>query len=714
MRIFGTPHGPLFFYLVFLAIQAFWYLLGWPIMVGDTDLWYHLTSGRYFAEYGCIPSESFFSFLEPPRHWVNYFWLFQVIVYRLHEAGGYMALLWFRAGAYMLLLAIVGAYLFAGVPEGRLRAWPMLWFVCYCLTLIVRFQLVRPHMMTYVSMAAFLYLLEYHPRRAVWLVPLGVLWCNLHGIAFPVLLLICGAYVYEYFILRLTGRRYDSKLARQFLVPTTLAMLAIFATPHGLELLQLPFTSMAFAKTMIQELQPITFSRLSSWTIFTMVPSAETPFNFILVAAIILAITSVFQRHTRVSHVLLLAGGLALLSRGGRFVVECALLALPLLKANRLQVRSMIPRAAHLCILGLLLMGPVGYLKHPLPRPRYPYSERGLPAGISTFLTHVDVGGRVMNDPNDGGYLQWRLYPRYRILMDMETPFMFTDEDLYRGATYTSESTFQRYVDQYRPHFVAVPLSRDKFPKVVAKFPDYRVVWFDDTGVLYADRRQLPELVETYELQGIDPFELVPETGATLLRSPDRGPKIEQIARMARIDPACLVTNVILAAAHSDEQEYERSMPFARAAIRHYPESYLGYWVLADAQHGLGLHAQSVAAFQSALARQPTRGDRRAILQHLARAHAAQGHYEQAFVAQYRAVADTLFDPVKTSVEELYDLEQFARAAGRMRKAGALLVFLEEFRLMPGDEDWKAKLRKEWARVGLPPSEPFEELATHE
>ena len=38
---------------------------------------------------GEIPDTSYFSFLSPPRTWVDYYWLFQALVYSLYEAAGY-------------------------------------------------------------------------------------------------------------------------------------------------------------------------------------------------------------------------------------------------------------------------------------------------------------------------------------------------------------------------------------------------------------------------------------------------------------------------------------------------------------------------------------------------------------------------------------------------------------------------------------------------
>jgi hypothetical protein len=73
---------------LFLLAAGFYYLANWPITATDTDLWYHLNGGRYFCETGSVARTSFFSFIEPQRAWVDYYWLFQVLAYQIFSLSG--------------------------------------------------------------------------------------------------------------------------------------------------------------------------------------------------------------------------------------------------------------------------------------------------------------------------------------------------------------------------------------------------------------------------------------------------------------------------------------------------------------------------------------------------------------------------------------------------------------------------------------------------
>lgn len=82
------------FSLTILA-TAVYHLATWPIGASDTDLWYHLNGGRYFYQTGSVARISFFSFIQPVKEWIDYYWLFQVIVYRVFQPWGYTGLIYF-------------------------------------------------------------------------------------------------------------------------------------------------------------------------------------------------------------------------------------------------------------------------------------------------------------------------------------------------------------------------------------------------------------------------------------------------------------------------------------------------------------------------------------------------------------------------------------------------------------------------------------------
>ena len=368
----------LLFYVLFLyGISAF-YFFQWPIVAGDTDLWYHLNGGRYIAEHLALPTDSsFISFIAPPRVWVDYYWLFQVLVYRLHAALGYPGLMGLRNGVYLALVTVILAYFYLTHKRDVNRSpfYLAALFGLYMLFLLSRFLLVRPHMFSYLLIPVFLLIYEYAPRRAWWLPLLAVLWVNLHGAEYPVMLLIGGAYLFEWFVNRLRGHQKTAKADLAFLIPAALSMWAALATPHGSKLLTVPFAT-ANASQYIVEYMPLMsqgFVTLHSVPL----PSQRTLFTILLAAAWIGAVMSGYRKKLRVSHLLLLAGGTVLLVKGFRFMYECSLLALPILATNSLirtsSSNSSIPKLPALPFCAVLVAAPLWWLHASLGNPpRFP------------------------------------------------------------------------------------------------------------------------------------------------------------------------------------------------------------------------------------------------------------------------------------------------------------------------------------------------------
>ena len=60
---------------------------------------------------------------------------------------------------------------------------------------------LRPHCVTYLCIVLIHHIVNHKPRL-VWLVPVvALLWVNIHGMLYPILLLLCGAYLAEHFLM---------------------------------------------------------------------------------------------------------------------------------------------------------------------------------------------------------------------------------------------------------------------------------------------------------------------------------------------------------------------------------------------------------------------------------------------------------------------------------------------------------------------------------
>jgi tetratricopeptide (TPR) repeat protein len=619
-------------YLCALFLLAAGCLLYRPIMAGDTDLWYHLNAGRFILTRHALPHDSFFSFLAPPRVYDDYYWLFQVTAFTIYSWGGYLGLILLRTGVFGAALLVIGRYLF-GAEYRAPSFYGCLIFSLYALFLIPRYMLVRPHIISYLCIPLFICVLESRGKWLAALPPLAALWGNLHGVECPVVCLILGSYVAEQFLRPRPDRQ-------RFLAWAGLAMVAVFCTPLGMRIFKLAAIPMDYNQVIVSEGHVPRLSDLTSLRIVGGMPALDSVFNLLLAVAGLCAIASVARRKPRLSHLLLLAGGLCLLTRANRFRYECALLMLPLIKENppfeREAAGRLFPGPVLAALLAALMAMPALVLKESfVRRPRYPFSSRGLPQGVVSFLRHVDGGepgraARVWNIPSPGGYLEWMLYPRYLIAADMQTPFLFDDKDLYL----TSESFFDckllgLAIRRYAPDFIMAPLEQTGFPKIIGPFTDYIPVFFDDTAVLYANRKRRPDIVRTYALAE-DPFHV-----SRRFPAPDKAlrdkPLPPYVSRMLAIDPAGLNTHWRAAEFCARQGNFQEELSHAEAIIRNYPENHFGYLVKGHALRGLGRFAEALAALRLASARSAQAADEGDICREMAAVYQARHQFAEAF-----------------------------------------------------------------------------------
>jgi tetratricopeptide (TPR) repeat protein len=490
----------------------------------------------------------------------------------------------------MLLL-----YLYKDQRKGDALAYYTLLFVFYVLLFLPRSLPVRPHLFSYFMITIFLYVLEFKPLRVCWLLPpLGALWSNLHGIEYPVMLLVLGAYFVEFVYEQV--KKADPPRKDTYLYPGLLALsaFAVLCTPHGIRLLAVPFKSIAQVSPFIYELRPLSIHDFASF------------FGILFFLAGLVAFTALRKKKMRISHLLLFLGGLALLLKGKRLVNEYVLLALPLLKAYMPAVPAG-PRARVLkpiaTVLILVFMAMPFFFMHSFfsDTPRYPVSARELPEGVTLFLRRVNATGSVLNHPNAGGYLEWELSPRYKIFMDMQVPFLFTEGDFrtIRGA-YTDQRMLREVITRYRPAFITAPIDLKEYKALIAGHPQYRLVFFDDAEVLYADRSQEPSLASQYEIKTIDPFSLYIQSVGS---RPDDRLLLKELLRLSELYPHGGVVNAAIATIYQHQGRYREAMPYAESIMRTYPESHLGYKLKADLLSQRGACAEAMPLYKKAIDR---------------------------------------------------------------------------------------------------------------
>jgi hypothetical protein len=169
-----------------IAFVAVWLLLlaaGRSAFFKDPGTFWHTTTGELILKDGFIRTDPY-TFTQPlGSWWVPYQWLGEVAMAYAHRAGGFDTQF---LGA-VTILAAVFALLTARLLRTGLH--PILACCVVGLSLAAagpHFH-VRPHVFTLAAMTALMILLvetdvpRPHLKRLIWLVPLCVVWTNVHG-----------------------------------------------------------------------------------------------------------------------------------------------------------------------------------------------------------------------------------------------------------------------------------------------------------------------------------------------------------------------------------------------------------------------------------------------------------------------------------------------------------------------------------------------------
>ena len=145
----------------------------------DPDLWWHLKAGQQIIDTRSVPHTDDYSFTKQGSEWVAHEWLSEVIMNAIYRLTGLVGLV-----TIFSLVIVVALWLTYRRCDGR----PYAAGIAILLAAAASSPLfgVRPQMLTLLLASIYIVLLErFDPkeqsRRLWWLVPLMLLWVNLHA-----------------------------------------------------------------------------------------------------------------------------------------------------------------------------------------------------------------------------------------------------------------------------------------------------------------------------------------------------------------------------------------------------------------------------------------------------------------------------------------------------------------------------------------------------
>ena len=383
-----------------LAAACGVFLLGlFSTEVSDPDAWWHLATGRYIVQQHRLPVPDPFAYttaaapLAPGEDRVRRFnltheWLAQAAWYGIEAAGGFGAVVLWKAGLLTLLCGLVG-----WVVRHRTGSW--LWGAAAALgaaALATEFAHDRPSILSYVFTAAFLAILE--GRRRLWLLPvLALLWANCHG-GFFLGWIVCGAYAVDAVARRAPDRK-------RVLIAGAAAVLVSGINPNGFAALA---TVLAYRRSPMQTTL-LEWSRADLW-------GPPYAFDVLLYGAAASLLAA--WRKVRISDWVLFGAFAAAAVLAFRNEMLVGVVA-PVLIAMYLPKKWLAARAGLARPLQALAIAAIGIATiWQTVNGRFfqlRAGEWGYPAGAAEFLRGHHIDTRIFNTYEYGGYLIWRGEP---------------------------------------------------------------------------------------------------------------------------------------------------------------------------------------------------------------------------------------------------------------------------------------------------------------
>jgi tetratricopeptide (TPR) repeat protein len=391
--------------------------------MSETDIFFRLRVGQEIVAAGAVPRLNLFSFTYPGHPDLDPAWLFDVAAAGVFRVGGFPALVLAKTAVVVAVFA--GAF---ALCRRRGSSPVIAALTLAAAALVMRERLVeRPHLFSFageLSLLAVLAAAEARPRRLWAMVPLTVLWANLHAGAFlaPALLAASAAGA-------LLDRRPDARTrpgGRQAHPPAPASLLlvagatagALLLTPVGTGIFRyLAFHVGIFALHPVDEFRPV------GWT-------SDAALIVYGAAAVALVAAAPGRRWRELLPALMLA---LLAVRTVRFGADFALVVAPLAaRALTDRVRSLplppawISRAPYLAgplLIAIALVPRLSAAAAGRPPLSIALDEATLPPlPALRFAEAHGLRERMYNDFEDGAYLAFQGYPRHRVFVDPRLP----------------------------------------------------------------------------------------------------------------------------------------------------------------------------------------------------------------------------------------------------------------------------------------------------
>jgi hypothetical protein len=424
-----------------LGLTALYLLCRFSGEAGDSDMWWHLTAGKYILQNHRLPVPDPFSFTTnmgtpayggelTTRHFnLTHEWGMEVIYYLVQSTAGFGGLVLFRTLLLSVFCGMTG-WLAARRSGSFYRG-----VAAAIIASLIAYQYAsdRAYLATFVLVTLTVAVLE--TRRYLWLLPpVFLIWANCHG-GYIMGWAIVGAYSAEALYLHVRGKPLADE--RKIWIVSVLSVLVTYWNPNAWNTLQV----MRHYRDSPLQISIYEWNYPAWWPL--------DRFGILMLASIAVLVWA--RKRVRAADWLLFAalgGAAAMALRNVIFIGFIGPIMLATyLPAWKRRVPVFLEYAAGAALLYPIIVAFTSGAAFQLRASQWRY-----PGGAADFLIAHGVTGHIFNTYEQGGYLMWRLWPKIQVFIDgraLNESVYYDYTHINYNADYQGGKTREQLLEQY-------------------------------------------------------------------------------------------------------------------------------------------------------------------------------------------------------------------------------------------------------------------------
>ena len=532
------------FLLVLFCLSLF--IVSFEILCDDH--WWHIVTGRIIRSTGAIPISDVFSFTFHGKEWVNWEWLFALLISLIWDYSGSVGLILLR----FLSLAGILLFTFGHFRDrgGRITSQPLLLLALLTglLLLAVQFRIAdRPHTFSFIFLAGASYINElFHrkPRLSLFMLLLTILviWRNMHPSWMLGLFLIIAT-ILDLLVPSLKGNAIFSR--RNIFLAAALpvaAAAAFFATP--------------FQKGLFGTLLMLNRTRyISEWmSVFNsgFYPSVIA-FSLISLLFMIGLIRSVKLKRPFRSMLILMLLVYSILHV--RFIAPFAILAVPVIHEWAVSCSgrfSFPPARVYLVSLLIAVLTFTGALRINMAKSNFGVgiNKSANPFRLAAFMKERGLGGRVFcSDRHSHNYIIFTLWPAASVYIDGRVPNVYPSEFHWEFITIDSSKKLNEIIERYDIETILFTHNIHSLKHVgmaetlLGERSDFRLLYFFENGALFVKNETMENsCAECISFDIINPWRIGKGWPENVIRTHGFEPFLRELQHLYAVAPDTRMT----------------------------------------------------------------------------------------------------------------------------------------------------------------------------